>query len=287
MTDVDDIVTQQIIAALKKGVIPWKRKWTVIPQQNGESLHIYNGINQIILQLDCMIRGWKYPYWYTFLQAQNAGGHILAGSKSTFIVKVGHYRPKGENGEYQKDKDGEFIYRPFFRTYSVFNYEQTVGLSDPMGDMSGLLLPVPEQLIEESGVEIKVVINETPSFYTTKDYIVVPPIATYEEPEHYYVSVFHELIHWTGAVGRLNRLLPKMTAKDAAKEELIAEIGAAMLCARCGISPETTLENVAGYCQAWIRWFENDHKMIIHCAAKAQEAVEYLLGEPLWGDYAE
>lgn len=120
------------------------------------------------------------------------------------------------------------------------------------------------------------------AFYRPADDVVsVPPLTDYEQPEEYYSTVFHELLHSTGHQKRLDR--PGITELAAfgdenySKEELVAEIGAAMMCAVCGID-NTTIENSAAYINGWLRALKDDSRLIVQAAGKAQRAADYMQG---------
>ena len=94
--------------------------------------------------------------------------------------------------------------------------------------------------------------------------------------ETYYSTLLHELTHWTGAKHRLNRMeTTDKKRKEYAKEEIIAELGAAMLCAKLGVTSSTRPDH-AQYIDSWLKALKNDKRFIFSAASLAQKAVDYL-----------
>ena len=111
----------------------------------------------------------------------------------------------------------------------------------------------------------------------------MPSRNCFESPEAYYSTLFHELTHSTGHTSRLKRFEENSTdhqfgSESYSKEELIAEMGAAMLAGIAGIS-HATLGNSASYLHAWINRLKSDSRLIISAASHAQKAADYILGK--------
>src|SRR5262245_11671835 len=111
------------------------------------------------------------------------------------------------------------------------------------------------------------------------DTLHLPPPACFHSPEAYYATVFHELVHAVGNPSRLNRStltdLCLFGDPTYAKEELVAELGAACLCGLCGIA-NTTIDASAAYLQSWMQVRRHDPTLLVHAAAQAQKAAEYI-----------
>jgi antirestriction protein ArdC len=107
----------------------------------------------------------------------------------------------------------------------------------------------------------------------------MPLPACFHSPEAYYATVFHELVHSVGHPSRLNRSaltdLCLFGDPTYAKEELVAEMGAAYLCGVCGIA-NATLEHSAAYLQSWMRVLRHNATLLVHAAAQAQRAADYI-----------
>lgn len=125
--------------------------------------------------------------------------------------------------------------------------------------------------------------QENKAFYSPLlDIVNIPSITKHKNAESYYSTLFHELIHSTGHKNRLNRFHDNKDnnfgSKDYSKEELIAEIGASMLCGESGIVNET-IDNSVSYLDSWIKQLENDSTLIVKAAAQAQKACNYIRNE--------
>lgn len=271
MASVYEIITQQIIEKLEKGVVPWRMPWNSCGAVCWRTQRPYRGINALLLE----------PGEYaTFKAIQEAGGKIKKGAKSSIVVLWKWREVDGEDSEGEKQRV------PFLRYYRVFEINSQVeGLESKKKDA----VKYDHNPIEEAekimqGFKDCPPIKFAPgsAFYRPgADEISVPPIEDYKVPEQYYSTLFHEATHSTGHKKRLNR---EGITKSAgfgsqiySKEELVAEIGAAMLCGMCGID-NSTIDNSAAYIKSWLTRLKEDPKMIVHAAAAAQKAADYIQG---------
>lgn len=273
--DVYQIITDRIIAQLEAGTIPWKKPWTVrgMHPQNLVSKKPYRGANVFLLAA----QGFSSPYWLTFNQAKDLGATVRKGEKSTPVIFW-----KWLEVEDKETKEKNKV--PFLRYYNVFNASQCDGLklptepeatrNDPIGTAESIIMGMPQ------APEIKV--GQTMAYYhPIGDYVGMPDLGTFDSPEKYYATLFHELTHATGAEKRLNR---KGIAFDRdgfgrenySKEELVAEMGSAFLCGESGIL-QTTEANSAAYLANWLSALKNDRKLIVLAAGQAQKAADYIL----------
>jgi len=110
----------------------------------------------------------------------------------------------------------------------------------------------------------------------------MPSRTAFESQAEYYSTLFHELTHSTGHAKRLARegfdTPQKFGSESYSREELIAEMGSAMLCGVAGIE-QNTLANSAAYLKTWIARLKADSKLIISAASAAQKAADYIRGE--------
>jgi len=115
-----------------------------------------------------------------------------------------------------------------------------------------------------------------------EDLVKMPYKASFINPEEYFNTLFHEAIHSTGHPARLNReSMSKPAAfgsKSYAKEELVAEMGAAYLCGISGIA-QATIENSAAYIKGWRDTISQDPKLVVMAAAMVQKATLHILGQ--------
>ena len=286
--DVFTRVTQRIIADLEKGVRPWQQPWSgnnaasrvMRPlRHNGEP---YNGVNILLLWGAAEERGYQNPTFMTFNQAEEYSAHVRKGEKASLSVYANKIT-KTETDE--KTGEDVEVKIPFLKAYSVFNVEQIEGLPEkfyikperPEGSFDTIkTLDVVEEFLKNTGAEIRHGGNR--AFYSpTYDFIQMPPIEAFKDAESYYATELHEATHWTKHESRLNRDFGRKQFGDEgyAKEELVAEIGAAFLCADLGITPEIR-DDHAAYIETWLQALKNDKKLIFAAASHASRAVEFM-----------
>jgi len=295
-----DIVTDRILTLLRQGVVPWKRPWksagsSALPL-NLVSGRAYRGINVFLL----ISQGFGSPYWLTFKQALHLGGHVRRGERGTPIV---FWRVLDDTTSEECDEDPNLCghRRILLRYYTVFNVDQCDGIADPepSPDQDAVFDPIPAcesvyasmpnpPLHRHSGDR---------AFYRrSEDLVQMPKPEAFSLPEHYYSTLFHELAHSTGHSSRLNRFAQEDNAgvfgsPSYAREELVAEMTAAMICGLLGIHPvqvdsfsapgqEVILAVSASYIQHWIDVLEEDRRAVVIAAARAQKAADFILGFP-------
>ncbi len=288
--DVYQIVTDKILELLDKGTIPWHKPWKGgfegIPK-NAISKKPYRGVNVFLLAITAEVMGYDSPYWFTYKQAQQYGGNVKAGEKSTFVVFwkwLDYVQTDKETGEKTTDKV------PFLRYYRVFNLAQCEGV-----DLSKLPVDAiddtPDLDFSPIGACENVFGNmaDCPPIYhdqgracyiPSKDEIHLPKRENFTSVEDYYATAFHELAHSTGHDSRLGRHDKdrdlNFGSNTYSKEELIAEMGAAFLCGVCEIDNQI-IDNSAAYIDGWRKKIKGDKKLVVNAAAQAQKAVDYIL----------
>lgn len=264
-----EMVTDRIIAELEKGIVPWRRPWRVGAAVNWKTQKPYRGVNTLLLE----------PGEYaTFKQVSEAGGKVKKGEKGQFVVFWTWL-------EKEDEETGEKEKIPFLRYYTVFEINrQCEGLETKRNDETFDHDPIEEaeRICASYKDAPPVRLASGRAFYRPSDDIVsVPPLCDYPKPEEYYSTLFHEHVHSTGHSKRLNRSgITEIAAfgdENYSKEELVAEIGAAMLCGVAGID-NSTIQNSAAYIGGWLRKLKDDKKLIVQAAAQAQKAADYILG---------
>ncbi len=290
--NVYQIVTDRILAGLKEGVIPWEKPWRTPTftggcfPRNFRTGKPYRGVNIFLLW------GTPYssPFWLTFKQALELKGNVRKGEKGTQIVfyKQLQSRTQKTTDQPKPEADDSKDRAPFVLTYyTVFNVEQCEGLQLPEIVPSAPSAIDADETCEAivSGWEGK------PSLYLTSqtefrayyrsstDAVHMPARDRFRDTAHYYSTLFHELVHSTGHENRLARTFGDHFGDELySKEELVAETGAAFLCALAGIGNEQTDRNTTAYIQNWIGKLEQDNRLIVHAAANAQKAVDMITG---------
>lgn len=273
--DVYQIITDRIIRLLESGTVPWHQPWSIIKQwpQNLISRRPYRGINVFLLSA----AGYAAPYWLTFRQVQLLGGRVKKGEQAFPVVFWKIFREEGE---------GENLRRiPFLRYYNVFNAAQCEGISVPPQPAIANpdFQPITECERVVSDMPKRPVIQhdaDRACYHPKLDIVSLPEATLFRSAEHYYSTLFHELIHSTGHVSRLNRkevAEPNRFGSDPySREELVAEMGAAFLCGHCEIE-NATIDQSAGYIEHWLGRLKEDRKLVVHAAAQAQKACDFIL----------
>jgi antirestriction protein ArdC len=274
-----DIITEQVIEKLESGVIPWLKPWRTDAPVNLISQREYSGFNRVWLSA----MGYASKYWLTLNQANKLGGRARAGEKSsivTFWKRNTYTRKNQETGEDEK-KQGLIL-----RYYRVFNLCQTEGIADKLG-LGESAQPVPDigvcAGIVQDMPKRPQIIGANHAFYSSMaDEVGIPAREKFNSIEEYYSTLFHELVHSTGHISRLHREnfdKPQFFGSESySKEELVAELGASMLCGVAGIAPRT-LNNSAAYLRSWINRLKGDSRLILSASSHAQKAGDFILGK--------
>jgi antirestriction protein ArdC len=283
-----DEVTRRIVAELEAGRVPWVQPWG---RPNGEgsgtgpglprnalTARNYSGVNVLILWGAVIEQGWPSQSWLTFKQAIEAGGCVRKGEHGTTVVYADRFVPEGEKARAERE-GGDAKAIPFLKRFTVFNVAQCEGLrpglaADPAPLPEREIVPVAEAVITASGVDFRV--GGDKAFYVpSRDFVQVPPQPAFFEQINYYRTCLHELTHATGHSSRLARnLTNSFGSKDYAREELVAEMGSAFLCAALGIEP--TVRH-ADYLASWIEVLREDNRAIFRAASAATKAADWLL----------
>ena len=276
-------VTSKIIAQLEAGRFPWVQPWTGagapalgLPR-NGATGRRYSGINILLLWDAAIENGFPTQGWLTYRQAQAAGGQVRRGEQGTTIVFADRFVPEREK-ERAAREGGEPGAVAFLKRFTVFNLAQCDGLAapdeTPAPPAPREAVPVAEALIAATGADFR--IGGDRAFYVpSKDFIRIPPQTTFGDQINYYRTCFHELAHWTGHPTRLDRNQSgAYGSKDYGREELVAEMGSAFVCASLGIVP--TVRH-ADYLGAWLETLREDNRAIFKAASAASKAADLLL----------
>jgi antirestriction protein ArdC len=275
-------ITDKIIGQIEAGTIPWVQPWTGGPAlslpRNATTTRAYSGINILLLWDALFAHGYDRNTWLTFKQALTIGGAVRKGERGTTIVYADRFIPKKGNeapsGEAESPRSV-----PFLKRFTVFNIAQCDGLP---ADLTEKLAPIScsahveaaETLISASGAVLQRG-GEQAFYHHGEDYIRVPQQDSFFEPVNFYRTALHELTHWSGAKHRLNRdFTGRFGNETYAREELVAEMGSAFLCATLGIVP--TVRH-ADYIGNWLTILRNDSRAIVSAASHASKASDFLL----------
>ena len=279
-----DEVTAQIISELEGGRIPWVQPWGTVGNatpglpRNAVTGRLYSGVNVLILWGALFEHGYPSQGWLTFRQARDAGGCVRKGERGVTVVYADRFTPEAEKARARESgEDARSV--PFLKRFTVFNLAQCEGLRpglvpDPEPLPEREIVPVAEAVIAASGVDFRIGGNK--AFYApSADYVQVPPQPAFFDQINFYRTALHELCHASGHPSRLDRSLTNaFGSKDYAREELIAEMGSAFLCAALGIVP--TVRH-ADYIASWLEVLREDNRAIFRAASAATKAADWLL----------
>jgi antirestriction protein ArdC len=276
-TDLYSEVTNQIIAAIEAGTGTYSLPWQSVPgmPKNVASDRSYRGINTLLLWLTGNAKGYATPYWATFKQWLELGHPVRKGEKSATVV-FWKDLAGGTSDEAEGD-DGDTRRRFVARAYHVFNADQVEGYAVPA--ITPLSESERDARAEAFFKGLPVVVNHegNQAFYRpSTDTVQMPPYSHFHEVNGYYATLGHECVHATGAKHRLDRdLSGRFGSESYAMEELVAELGAAFLCADLGLSAEPRSDH-AGYIASWLKVLKGDNRAIFTAASKAQAATDWL-----------
>ena len=283
--DIYTRVTERIVADLEQGVRPWAKPWnaehaagkiTRPLRHNGTP---YSGINILMLWSSALAGGFAAPIWMTFRQSMELGGHVRKGEKGSLVVYANSITRKKTDEQTGDDTEREIH---FMKGYTVFNVEQIEGLpahyyAKPEPRFN------PIQRIEHAerffaALKADIRHGGTQAYYAQgSDTIRMPPFEAFCDAESYYATLAHESTHWTKHPSRLDREFGRKQWGDEgyAEEELVAELGAAFLCADLELALQPR-EDHASYIAHWLSVLQNDKRAIFRAAAHAQRAADHL-----------
>ena len=269
--DVHQAVTDSIIATLEAGEAgqwqcPWHRKGGSLPV-NAKTGRPYRGVNTLMLWCAEQANGYGDTRWATYKQWGELGAQVRKGERSTLVVFFK-----------ELDAEGEDRSRFVARASYAFNAGQVEGApeaGEPMPASEWLLPEIFDGFVQRTGAQITH--GGDAAFYQpSEDRIVMPPRERFHTAQGYASTMAHELTHWSGAKGRLDRdLTGRFKTQAYAAEELVAELGSAFLMAEMGLEAEPHPTH-ASYLASWLKLLRSDPKAIFTAASAASRAAGYL-----------
>lgn len=277
-------ITNRIIAELEAGRVPWVQPWVssraaIGMPYNAVSNRRYSGLNILTLWNAVVERGFAGHAFLTFRQAVALGGSVRRGEHGVGIIYTRRFIPGEERRRAENEGREPSGGIPFLKSFTVFSVEQCDGLpahicEPPPPIPDGLILPQAEALIEATGADFR--IGGSMAYYSPRhDYVQVPRPDDYFDPVNWHRTAFHELGHWAGGPSRLNRDQTGSFGSVAyGKEELVAEMTGAFVCAALGIVPTVRHTDYLG---SWLEIIREDSRAILRAASAASKAADYLL----------
>ena len=301
--DIYNLVTERIIQALEKDIIPWEKPWS---SEGGQRCFprsvstgkLYTGVNTWLLSL----MGYNSPWWLTFNQVKKLGGTVKQGEKASPIVFWKFFKTEDKTTKKEKTI-------PMLRKFSAFNIEQCCMPDEELENLAKRLDKLAGKKVVKTDAEKNATIDicestirayldgqklqvqdKASAFYSPSlDFIGMPKLDTFKTSEHYYATLYHESVHSTGHKSRLNRkdLTDETNTFGTvgyAREELTAELGASFLCGITGIDTQPVTENRDAYIKGWLKKLSDDNKCIMVASGKAGKASDFILGKQQEGD---
>lgn len=279
MQDLYQAVTDQILAILEQGTAPWVKPWSATSPQGGMPYNAatgkpYRGINVALL----LCQPFASQGWMTYKQAQNLGANVRKGEKGSMIVFFKPFEITDKNSTPNANGDRPSKTIPLLRSYTVFNVSQIDNL--PSHITAPVVVPLSadertsacDAMLSIANIEIG---GDRAAYSPSYDKILMPAKSQFTNAADWAATALHELTHWTGHASRLAREYGKRFGEEAyAREELVAEMGSAFLCANVQI--DCKLQHAA-YLQGWISILKSDKRAIVIAASAAQKAADYVL----------
>lgn len=239
MANVYQMVTDRITAQLEQGNIPWRKPWTGVSADEGGAVNYVS----------------RRPY--------SLINQLILGKPETKTI-------------------------PLLRYYNVFHLDDVEGIESKItrGEapkvqpLEAAEKAIADYLSRQPGLRFQNDKQSNSAYYSLpEDMVVVPMLSQYRIPEEYYSTTFHELTHSTIPESRCDRKAENFGNEEYSREELVAEIGSAMLCNRLGIESARAFKNSVAYIKSWLGALKNDPKMIIWAAGRAEKAAKFILNE--------
>jgi antirestriction protein ArdC len=279
-------ITARIIAAIKEGAPKFEMPWHKAGHDlgvpvNAKSGHRYRGVNILVLWTQAITNAYFTGYWATYRQWQDLGAQVRKGERSSTVLFYKEAERAAENPETGQVETKRVLYA---RASRVFNADQVDGWQPP-ADAYLVDLTDPVERVDALVAATEAVIRHGGgrAYYdSAADVIVMPEhqrfvgTKTSSPTEGCYATLLHELVHHSGHPTRLDRdLAPRFRADAYAMEELVAELGAAFLCAELGVSNSPRPDHAA-YVASWLTVLKANPRAIVTAAGKASQAVDYL-----------
>jgi antirestriction protein ArdC len=270
-------VMDQMVAHIESGVVPWRKSWSATAPKiptNPVTERRYRGSNTLLLWAASIEHGFTSHHWAGFHQWRQLGATVKKGEKASFITKAGTYERDGKDGEKEKGF--------FARTYWVFNADQVEGWEAPhlkrelrnaeerVDDVDQFILGTRARILQHP--------DHAPVYRVDQDMVQTPPFEMFDNGACYYATMFHELTHWTGHKSRLDRMEEACRSmRGRAVEELIAELGATILCSQFDLE-QPDYAGGASYIAQWMQEIPKDERSsaLFEAASKASAAVDYM-----------
>jgi len=297
-TDAHQIVTDSVIkyledceAGTESG--KWTRPWTKLLTDSHycpATGKAYAGIvNTMSLSVLAYARGFTSQAWGTFKQWKSLGTDdapvsVRKGSKAAYIFVPLLFNKKDGAGNVITDSNGDEVKGLSFKQVAVFNAEEIDGYTETKPEVPPCKVvddAVVDRFIANLGIDLG--FGGDRAYYSPAgDHVRMPVKEAFTDTPHgtateaFYGVQLHELVHATGHESRCKRDLTNAFGSEAyAAEELVAEMGAAILCNMFGVSDSPRADH-AQYIKSWLKSLKNDKRMIFKACGQAQKAIKWM-----------
>jgi len=281
--DVHRTLTARIVEAIEAGAGAFAMPWHVSGPSVGRPTNAlsgvcYRGVNVVALWAEAMLAGYSSGAWASYRQWTRLGAQVRRGERGATIV---FYKPREQReDEVAGDDSGPQL---IARASRVFNADQVAGWarSDPPAGAGAADLIAVEAFVQATDAKVRHG-GQVACYRPREDVIEMPDRGRFlateagTATEGYYAVLLHELTHWSGAAHRLGRNFGERFGDEAyAFEELVAELGAAFLCADLAVSNAPRPDHAA-YVSNWLKVLKGDRKAIFLASRLANQAAQYL-----------
>lgn len=288
--DIHQAITDQIVTAMETAGaarMPWtcSRGGSLARPVNIATGNPYNGVNVLSLWVSAWAADYPSNTWGTYKQWQDRGCQVRKGERSSLIVFYKTLAVEETDTETGESAPGE---RMLARASRVFNGAQVDGFETAPETLpeAPLFYPIAQAEVFAAATGARIEEGGDVACYMPGPDLVRMPdrrrftgTETSDPAEAFYAVLCHELVHWSGVDRRLDRdLSGRFGDASYAMEELVAELGAAFLCADLGIASEPR-EDHASYIRTWLEVLKGDKKAIFSAAAKASQAASWLMAK--------
>lgn len=303
--------TELIVERIKEISSNWQKPWISNTHGwNGQPQNInggkYNGINNFALFLLCEARNYSMPVFLTWNQSQELDLRIEKGAKSFPVIywnMMVFDKETGKNkisiNDYRdlsEEEKKKWTVIPYMKTFNVFNVDQTnFKIKKPdlynellekfsakqfIKDTNGMIKnPSLDKMIKDNlwYVPIYPKMQDKAYYSPSQEIIVVPTKEQFKDGESFYATLLHEMAHSTGHSSRLDRLKPAIFGSyDYGREELVAELSAAITSSAMGISSTIREENVQ-YLKGWLQSIKEKPDFLFSVLSDANKASQMII----------
>lgn len=293
----EEILVADLVALMESSELPpWRREWTGHQGEHRNMLsgHAYRGCNPILLELGSLMRGHSLPLWCGAAEAKGRGWWPRKGSKACRIVRpqLNQRQQTDENGKPATNPDGSPVVAAWvsFKPVAVFNVADLTGHDEESAETlaaaiaeavgQGEQRPAPARLeAAETVLEAWPVPTSwggaRACYSPDADRISMPAPEAFTTREAMAATWAHEQAHSTGHSSRLDRPMGGAMGSQAyAREELVAELAAVLICYRLQIGCQ--LENHAAYLANWAQMLREEPKTLFKVLSDARKAADLI-----------